>query len=87
MYRQWFSLAIELERSFGPQQRTMAIVGPNRGYTFKQFENAQLQGQITIQVEDGSTMPKTALGKRAAIEQANQLRLLDLLILTRNTPF
>jgi hypothetical protein len=77
MYRQWFSLAIELERSFGPQQRTMAIVGPNRGYTFKQFENAQLQGQITIQVEDGSTMPKTALGKRAAIEQANQLRLLD----------
>ena len=77
MYRKWFGLAIELERQFGPQQRTMAVVGPNRGYTFKHFENAQLQGQLTFAIEDGSNMPKTALGKRAAIEQANQLRLLD----------
>jgi len=77
MYRGWFGLAIELERKFGPQQRTWAVVGPNRGYTFRHFENAQLQGQISFVVEDGSTMPKTALGKRAAIEQANQLRLLN----------
>lgn len=77
MYRKWFSVAIELERQFGPEQRTWAVVGPNRGYTFKHFEHAQLQGQVSIQVEDGSNMPKTALGKRAAIEQANQLRLLD----------
>lgn len=77
MYRQWFSIALELERQFGPQQRTQAIVTPNRGYTFRHFENSQLQGQITIQIEDGTNMPKTALGKRAAIEQANQLGLLD----------
>lgn len=77
MYRRWFSVAIELERQFGPQQRTMAVVGPNRGYTFHHFENAQLQGQVNFVIEDGSNMPKTALGKRAAIEQANQLRLLD----------
>jgi hypothetical protein len=77
MYRGWFGMAIELERSFGPQQRTRAIVGPNRGYTFQHFENAQLQGQVTFAIEDGSNMPKTALGKRAAIEQANQLGLLD----------
>lgn len=77
MYRTWFSIALELERQFGPQQRTWAVVGPNRGYTFKHFENAQLQGQVSIQIEDGSQMPKTALGKRAAIEQANQMQLLD----------
>jgi hypothetical protein len=77
MYRKWGAIAIELERQFGPEQRVRAIVGPNRGYTFKQFQNAQLQGQIVIQIEDGSNMPKTALGKRAAIEQANQLQLLD----------
>lgn len=77
MYQHWFSVAIELERQFGPQQRTWAVVGPNRGYTFRHFENAQLQGQVTFAIEDGSTMPKTALGKRAAIEQANQLHLLD----------
>lgn len=77
MYRSWYSIALELERQFGPQQRVWAVVGPNRGYTFRHFENAQLQGQVTIQVEDGSNMPKTTLGKRAAIEQANQLQLLD----------
>lgn len=77
MYRKWFSLAIELERQFGPQSRTWAVIGPNRGYTFRHFENAQLQGQVTFAIEDGSNMPKTALGKRAAIEQANQLQLLD----------
>lgn len=77
MYRKWFATAIELERQFGPEQRTWAVVGPNRGYTFRHFERAQLQGQISMQIEDGSNMPKTSLGKRAAIEQANQLQLLD----------
>ena len=77
MYRRWFSLAIELERQFGPDQRVMSVIGPNKGYTFQHFENAQLQGQISFVVEDGSTMPKTTLGKRAAIEQANQLGLLN----------
>ena len=77
MYRSWFSKALELERQFGPQQRTWAVISPNKGYTFRHFENAQLQGQVAIQIEDGTNMPKTALGKRAAIEQANQLRLLN----------
>lgn len=69
MYRRWFSFALEMERQFGPNERTLAIIAPNKGYTFKHFENAQLQGQIQIVIEDGSTMPKTSLGKRAAIEQ------------------
>ena len=77
MYRKWFSIAIELERQYGPQQRTYSVLGPNKGYTFRHFENAQLQGQITFIIEDGSNMPKTSLGKRAAIEQANQLQLLN----------
>ena len=77
MYRRWFAFALEMERQYGPEQRTMAVVGPNRGYTFRHFENAQLQGAITIQIEDGSTMPKTSLGRRAAIEQASNLALLD----------
>jgi hypothetical protein len=77
MYRRWFAFALELERQYGPEQRTLAVVGPNRGYTFRHFENAQLQGAIQIVIEDGSTMPKTALGRRAAIETANQLGLLN----------
>lgn len=77
MYQKWFALALELERQFGPEQRTLAVLGPNRGYTFQHFENAQLQSKVSVRIEDGSNMPKTALGKRAAIEQANQLRLID----------
>lgn len=77
MYRRWYSFALEMERQFGPDLRTMTIVGPNRGYTFRHFEHSQLQGQIQIVIEDGSTMPKTTLGKRAAIEQASQLMLLN----------
>ena len=77
MYRKWYQLAIELERQFGPEQRVWSVVGPNRGYTFRHFQNAQLQGAVTIKIEDGSNVPKTFLGKRAAIEQASQLMLLD----------
>lgn len=77
MYRKWFGVSLELERQFGPQERVWAVIGQNRGYTFKHFENAQLQSAVNVMIEDGSNMPKTALGKRAAIEQANQLQLLN----------
>ena len=77
MYRKWFSVALELERQFGPDERVMAVLGPNRGYSFEKFENAQLQGAVTIQIEDGTQKPQTSLGKRAAIEQAANLMLLD----------
>ena len=77
MYRQWYATALELERQFGPDQRTYTVLAPNRGFTYRQFSNAQLQSAVKIVIEDGSNMPKTALGKRAAIEQANQLQLLD----------
>jgi|GEM_PF-6524809 len=77
MYRKWYAIALELERQFGPDNRVWAVVGPNRGYTFRHFQHAQLQAQVSVHIEDGSNVPKTALGKRAAIEQANQLRLLN----------
>lgn len=79
MYRKWFAIALELERQFGPDQRTMTLIGPHKGYTFRHFENAQLQGQVSIVIEDGSTMPKTFLGERAAIEQSSQLGLIDVM--------
>jgi len=77
MFRQWYSTAIELERKFGPDQRTYAVTGPYRGYTFQHFENAKLQRQVTVHIEDGNQAQKTSLGRRATIEQANQLGLID----------
>lgn len=76
-YRDWFAIAIELERSYGPQLRTRSVMGQNRTWTFKQFQRQELQGAITVVVEDGSTAPKTSLGKRAALQQAEQMHFLN----------
>jgi hypothetical protein len=76
-YRDWFAMALELERQFGPDERAYAVLGPNRGWTFQQFQKANLDGAIEIIVEDGSTAPKTNLGERASIEQANTLGLIN----------
>lgn len=76
-YRKWFAIALELERQHGPTERVYSVLSPNKGWTYRHFENAQLQGSIDIVVEDGSQAPKTNLGRRAAIEHANQLRMID----------
>ncbi len=77
-YKQWASFSLELEREFGPNERTKAILTPARGWTFKTFQRAQLQGSFTLVVEDGSTTPKTNLGMRAAVEHANTLGMLNM---------
>ena len=77
MYRDWYGVALELERKFGPDQRVQTLVGHNRGYTFREFQKADLQGNVNIRIEDGTNTPKTPLGKRAAIEHAAQLGLIN----------
>lgn len=75
-YRQWAEIAVELERAYGPDERIRNVQGPNQNWTQKVFQRTKLQGSIAIVVEDGSNTPKTSLGRRAAIEHANQLQLL-----------
>ena len=77
-YAQWFKYAIELEREFGPDDRTKAVMSSARSWTFKNFKRAQLQGSMTVVVENGSTTPKTSLGMRAAMDQAAQLKMVNL---------
>jgi len=77
-YRQWFKFALELEREFGPIERTTAMLTPARSWTFKNFKRTQLQGSISVIVEDGSNAPKTSLGMRAALEHANTLNMLNM---------
>lgn len=76
-FRDWLDLAIELERSYGPEARTRAIAGPNNTWTFKQFQNADLQGAVQVIIEDGSTTPKTSLGKRAMLQEAINMKLVN----------
>lgn len=76
-YATWYQLALELERSYGPPERTFAVMGPNATWTFQQFKQADLSGNVVFTVEDGSQVPKTNLGKRAAIDQLRQLQVID----------
>ncbi len=77
-HKDWVKFALELERAYGPDERTQAVLTPARKWTFKTFKRADLSGDISVVVEDGSTTPKTSLGLRAAVEHANGLGLLNL---------
>jgi hypothetical protein len=76
-YREWYRIAFELERSYGPEQRVKAITGPAGTWTFQTFRNTDLEGSVEFIVEDGSERPKTALGKSAAMQQAHTLGIVD----------
>ena len=77
-YKEWYGFALELEREFGPDEYVKAAMGPTRSWTFKTFQRAQLQGSVAVLVEDGSTAPKTSLGMRAAVQQAQAMGMLDM---------
>src|SRR5215510_14936447 len=64
---------IEIEREFGPEKRVQSVVTPGRGYNFQTFQRADLDGEVTFDVADGSTKPKTQLAERASIEHLKQL--------------
>jgi len=77
LYRDWFKFALELEREFGPDERTQSVLSPARKWTHQMFKNADLQGSFGVVVEDGSNTPKTTLGIRAAVEHLNSLGFID----------
>lgn len=76
-YREWLLMALELERVHGPETRVRNTIGTNNTYTFKEFKRTDLKGAVTVIAEDGSDAPKTSLGRRAALQQAQQLGLLN----------
>jgi len=78
VYKTWLHLALEIEREFGPEERDIAVASPARGFTFKAFKNADLGGDVSIVIEDGTQAPKTALGMRAALQQADQLKMINM---------
>ena len=53
-------------------------MSPARQWTFQNFKRANLNGAVTVVMEDGTAAPKTSLGMRAALEHANQLGMLDM---------
>lgn len=77
-YRYWVQMALELEREFGPDERTRAVLSADRMWTFETYKRANLMGSMNAVVEDGSSSPKTSLGMRAALDHAVQLKIIDM---------
>lgn len=76
-YENWFKAALEIEREFGPDERTEWVMNPARGWTRKLFKRAQLKGSFQVVVEEGSQTPKTQLGMRAAVQQLDAMGALN----------
>lgn len=76
-YASLFSIWIELERVYGPLERWESIAGADGERALMMFRAADLSGNVNIQVEDGSQVPKTNLGQRAAIEQLTNLKVIN----------
>lgn len=77
MYKGWFKVALELEREFGEETRTRAVLSKTRGWAFQHFQKADLAGDVEVMIEDGTLTPKTQLGERAAIDHLAQIGLLN----------
>lgn len=75
-YKDWFKFALEIEREFGEETRTRAVMKETKEWAFETFKKADLSGNVEIIIEDGTLTPKTALGERAAIDHLNVLQLL-----------
>jgi hypothetical protein len=76
-YARLFALWVELERVYGPLERWESIAGPDGDRALQLFRAADLSGNVTFTVEDGSQVPKTNLGQRAAIEQLTNLKVIN----------
>jgi hypothetical protein len=77
-YRDWYAVALDLERVYGPEQRVRTVQGNQGKFSYLTFKRADLQGAITVVIEDGSQTPKTSLGRRAAAQQAQQMGSIDM---------
>lgn len=76
-YAHNLKVQLELTRAYGPDKITEAVLAPNRKYTLQTFLKADLQGSVSVVVENGTQQPKTSLGRRAAIEHLNQMGFIN----------
>lgn len=61
-------LMLALAKEYYIEPRMLKIVGSAGSTQVKQFTNADIDGQINVQVEAGSGLPRTRAGRQARIE-------------------
>jgi len=73
----WAQKALGIFKEFGVDDRFIDALGENGRWAMQKFSNADLRGGLRIEVEAGLGRPRTQVGKRAVLEQAIRLGLLN----------
>jgi hypothetical protein len=76
-HKMWAKFALEIEREFGEETRTNAVMAKTKGWAFEIYKKADLSGDMEVIIEEGTTTAKTGLAERAAVEHLNQLGLIN----------
>lgn len=69
---------LEIARSHFTEPRLRTIENKNGGWETKEFSKADLQGAVDVQVEAGSSTPKSQAAEQALILELIEMQLLDM---------
>lgn len=64
-------------QQFGTAERINKIQGPGNTWEINRFRNADIDGSIDIIVEAGSSLPKSAVGEQALIQDMIAMKLIN----------
>ncbi len=68
-HAEWARQALEIAREYWTEERFRKIQGRDGQWEVEKFVGADLQGQVDVIPEAGSSMPRSTLAERAEIEQ------------------
>lgn len=62
------TLLLAIFRQYGSEERIAKIAGPGKTWEVQRFSNADLTGNVDIEVEAGSAAPKSQVGDQALVQ-------------------
>lgn len=64
-------------QQFAVDERIMKIAGPGNTWEVQRFSRADIRGSVDVVVEQGSSLPKSAVGEQALITDLVNMQLID----------
>lgn len=76
-WRKWMKVEIELFRTYGVHERTLAKLGETSKWSIDKFNNADIKGAVNVRIESDSTVPRSAGVTAAKTMAAINVGLID----------
>ncbi len=74
---EFFEDILIIFQQYGTEERTARIKGPSDTWEIERFSSADLSGSINVEVEAGSSIPKSAVGQQALISDLTASHYID----------